>query len=174
MLDQVGYLFNSAVGGIVSNEAVIRACQEKLTKIEQEAEELREHIKKLQQENLSLPMPLFAGPKDVEPGQYRTMKMGTALQAYLAERPGQDIPVSQVAMDLTDGGVETLVRQKTDQERLRRIRICIGNNERIVELNRRRDTVCYPKQSKECGKKQPTKVCSDDARSEGNRNHGEL
>lgn len=75
----------------------------------------------------------------VQPGQYRSMKFGEALKAYLFDRG--EVPVSRVAADLTTGGVETLVKQKTPGERLRRLRITIGNNKKYVLFDEQNDTV---------------------------------
>jgi hypothetical protein len=78
------------------------------------------------------------GPK-VKPGMYRHLKFGQALFAYLQERG--TVPVSKVAIDLTDGGVATLQKQKSPGERIRRVRITIGNNKRRLVFDPTSDTV---------------------------------
>ena len=134
------------------NEIVIKACQEKIVRLRQEIKELEDHIQRVMRgEDGTGPSttPDSDNYPDVQVDQYRTMKMGTALQAYLSDRAGLEVPVYRVMQDLTKGGVKTLVKQnkatpeKTEAERLRYVRICIGNNLKKVEWNSTHTAIRY-------------------------------
>jgi len=90
-------------------------------------------------ETITPELPLNGNGPKVKPGMYRNLKFGQALLAYLQERG--TVPVSKVAIDLTDGGVVTLQKQKSPGERVRRVRITIGNNKRRLVFDPTSDTV---------------------------------
>jgi hypothetical protein len=75
----------------------------------------------------------------VKPGQYKNLKFGQAIFAYLEEHG--EVPVSKLAADLFVGGVHTLTKQKNASERIRRTRITIGNNKQKLVFNPDTDTV---------------------------------
>ena len=83
--------------------------------------------------------PMNGDGPTIRSGMYKDLKMGQALLAYLNERG--TVPVTKVAIDLTEGGVVTLQKQKTPGERVRRIRITIGNNKRKLVFDPVSDTV---------------------------------
>ena len=74
----------------------------------------------------------------VRPGQYKGLKAGVALHAYLSERGGGPIKIDRVVKDLIDGGANlgTSKDSKGIDRRPRVVRNTITNNRQFRYADR--------------------------------------
>jgi hypothetical protein len=106
-------------------------------KYEKESGELQEAIARLKRERLQASQAEPDHAPQVVPGEFKTMGMSAALQAYLNRRKGQRVPVARAAIDLALGGVQMGKPYRHE----RNLKICISNNRKLFVFDADDSTV---------------------------------
>lgn len=75
------------------------------------------------------------GPRPVIAGQFKGMRVGPALEAYIKARPGHRIPYERAAEDLYIGGAAIGDRGNGASGRLHTLKITLPNKRKIVNFN---------------------------------------